>query len=232
MVSAGTAEPSVLDNIAWHSMTGAHRHLADRNGLAARFHRDVAPFSALGDRTPQAWDDVAELVGPGKPAILFGPRMDVPDGWAIDVSFPCLQLVADKIVDRVPEIPLIDLGPDDVTEMVDLVQLTNPGPFSERTIELGRYLGHRVDGRLVALAGERMRAAGFVEVSAVCTAEDQRGRGLGAACTLAVVRHIREHGNEAFLHVMNTNTSALRLYLALGFVVRREIDVVITRKGT
>lgn len=230
MTDPGT-ETGVLDNVAWHSMTGAHRHLADRNGLAARFHRDVAPFSALADRSPQAWDDVAELVGPGKPAILFGPRIDVPDGWTIDVAFPCLQLVADEIVDRAPEIPLVDLGPDDAKEMVDLVALTNPGPFSERTIELGRYVGHRIDGRLVAMAGERMRAPGFVEVSAVCTTPDHRGRGLGAACTLAIVRHIRANGDEAFLHVMNTNTSALRLYLARGFVVRREIDVVITRKA-
>ena len=223
------ADVGVLDNIAWHSMTGAHRHLADRNGLAARFHRDVAPFSALADRSDQAWRDVSELVGPGKPAILFGPRIDVPPGWTVDVSFPCLQLVADAVPDRVPEIPLVELTKADVPEMVDLVQLTNPGPFAERTIELGRYVGHRVDGKLVAMAGERMRAPGFVEVSAVCTSADQRGRGLGAACTLAVVRHIRDNGNEAFLHVMNTNTNALRLYLALGFVVRREIDVVIAR---
>jgi ribosomal protein S18 acetylase RimI-like enzyme len=221
----------VLDDVAWQALSGPHRDLADRNGLAARYQRDVAPFSGIADRSAQAWDDLAELVGAGKPAILFGPALEPPGDWTVDVRFGCLQLVATDITDRVPEIPLVDLGPQDVPEMMELVQSTNPGPFSERTIDMGRYLGHKLDGRLVAMAGERMRVPGFVEVSAVCTADDQRGKGLGAATTLAVVRNIRERGDDAFLHVKNDNTTALRLYLALGFTVRREVDVVIARKG-
>jgi ribosomal protein S18 acetylase RimI-like enzyme len=220
---------SVLDNVAWHAVSGEQRHLAELNGLAGRFDRDVAPFSAIADRSEQAWRDLAALVGAGKPAILFAARVDVPDRWTEDVRFGCLQLVAEKVRSDGPEVPLVDLGPDDVQEMIDLVSSTNPGPFSGRTIELGRYVGHRIDGRLVAMAGERMRAPGYVEVSAVCTTPEYRGKGLAAATTLAITRRIRANGNEAFLHVKNDNTSALRLYLALGFVVRREIDVVIAR---
>jgi ribosomal protein S18 acetylase RimI-like enzyme len=219
---------SVLDNVPWESINGPQRHLADVAGNAGRFHRDVAPFSGLRD--DESWEDLSALIGPGKPAILFTPRLAVPDGWTTDVRFECLQLVADSVKERGREIDLVDLGPEDVPEMLELVDRTRPGPFSPRTIELGRYLGHRVDGRLVAMAGERMKCPGFVEVSAVCTTPESRGKGLAGALTLAAVEQIRANGDEAFLHVKNDNTNALRLYLSLGFTVRREIDVVIARR--
>jgi predicted GNAT family acetyltransferase len=115
--------------------------------------------------------------------------------------------------------------------MLALISETRPGPFEERTIEMGRYLGHRVDGRLVAMAGERMRCPGFTEVSAVCTAADQRGRGLGAALTLAIVDHIRSRGDEAFLHAAADNETAVNLYFKLGFVLRRELEVHVVREN-
>jgi hypothetical protein len=51
----------------------------------------------------------------------------------------------------------VPLGVADVPEMLDLTARTKPGPFLPRTFELGTYLGIRRDGRLVAMAGERLR---------------------------------------------------------------------------
>jgi len=45
-------------------------------------------------------------------------------------------------------------------------------------MELGRYFGVIENGRLAAMAGERMGMPGFREVSAVCTHPDFLGRGL------------------------------------------------------
>ena len=56
--------------------------------------------------------------------------------------------------------PLLELGDADVPEMLALTELTQPGPFGPRTHDLGRYIGIRVDGRLAAMAGERMRPDG------------------------------------------------------------------------
>ena len=47
--------------------------------------------------------------------------------------------------------------------MLALVAATAPGPFGRRTPLLGRYLGIRDGGRLVAMAGERLRVPGHVE---------------------------------------------------------------------
>lgn len=228
--NATTRSSSVLDNVVWHAISGSCSALAERVGLAGRFLKEVAPFAAIADDgNPKAWKDLARLIGPGHRAMLFVPKLEIPDGWVDEHRIPCLQLVAESVTPTDSELDLVDLGPQDVPEMLELVSATRPGPFGRRTIELGTYLGHRVDGRLVAMAGMRMRCPGFSEVSAVCTAEDHRGRGLGAALTLAVVERIRARGDEAFLHAAADNINAIRLYLALGFTVRTETDVVILR---
>ena len=58
-----------------------------------------------------------------------------------------------------------------------LAKLTDPGPFFEETIKMGRYLGVEEDGELIAMAGERFRMDGWVEVSGVCTHPTRRGEG-------------------------------------------------------
>lgn len=216
----------------WHAIDGRQGALARRIGSAGRFHEDVSPFSGVADfASPEAWSDLAEIVGPGRATVLFAPQVRAPDGWTREHPIPCLQMVAGDVVDRKADIELVDLGPRDVPEMIELVNATRPGPFGTRTIELGRYVGHRVDGRLVAMAGERFSCPGFTEVSAVCTAEDQRGKGLGAELTLATVDHIRSRGDEAFLHVVVENATAIRLYEAIGFKVRCEAEAVIVRSS-
>jgi ribosomal protein S18 acetylase RimI-like enzyme len=228
-----TSDIPVLDNPVWHAIDGPSAHLAERNGLAGRYHKDVAPFGAIADDySSEAWDDLARLIGPGHRAMLFRPTVRVPGDWLSEFRIPCVQLVADRVTAGPPDLELQPLTADDVPEMLDLVAATRPGPFEHRTIELGTYLGHRSGGRLVAMAGERMRCPGYTEVSAVCTAEDHRGKGLGAALTLAVVHLARARGEEAFLHAASDNVNAIRLYEALGFTLRTPAQVVIVRPKT
>jgi predicted GNAT family acetyltransferase len=119
-----------------------------------------------------------------------------------------------------------ELGRADAEEMIALVGRTNPGPFAARTVELGDYLGVREGGALVAMAGTRMRVAGFTEISAVCTEPAQRGSGLGTRLVLALVDRIKAQGAVPCLHVSADNTTAISLYRTLGFTVRREAAVV------
>ncbi|MBK5288101.1 MAG: GNAT family N-acetyltransferase [Acidimicrobiia bacterium] len=117
------------------------------------------------------------------------------------------------------------LGADDLVELTALVTATEPGPWAERTHELGRFFGVRVDGRLVAAAGQRMRLPDAIEISAVCTDEAHRGRGHAAAATMAVVETILAEGVLPFLHVRDGNTSAITMYERLGFVVRSTLPI-------
>ena len=97
---------------------------------------------------------------------------------------------------------------------------------------MGPFLGVRIDGRLAAMAGERMRFPGYTEVSGVGTHPDFRGRGLARALSTAVVAAIEARGDKAFLHAWKTNRSAIGLYETLGFELRTEVNVsVLTRTG-
>jgi ribosomal protein S18 acetylase RimI-like enzyme len=210
----------VLDNPAWASLSGAHRHLAQTVGSAARYLQDVSPFTALADaEDPRAWQDLAALVGAGNTFALAGVR-SLPEGWSTGQSGQGVQLVAETLVpERDGE--AVRLGAADVPEMLDLVARTQPGPFRPRTVEMGAYYGVRRDGRLVAMAGERLRPPGYTEISAVCTDEAYRGQGLAGRLVRHVAAGVVERGDTPFLHAAAVNTTAIRLYESMGFVLRR-----------
>ena len=218
----------LLDNPVWHALRGPQSEFAEMaaGGAALGFQRRVSIFTAVDRVDDAGWDAQAELVGAEGMSFLFRDRVpELPSGWNEAFRIPTLQLVAQELAPA-PEIPVERLGEDDVEEMLALTKLTEPGPFLRRTRELGRYVGIRRGGRLVAMAGERFRLPGWTEISAVCTHPDARRKGLGAALSLWVAGHIREQGSEAFLHVVETNHTALRLYESIGFTLRRKLDVV------
>lgn len=217
-----------LDNMAWWALTGPQAGLAeaDRTGPVRRFRRPIAPFSAVEHLDDDGWWALADLVGPGGVAILF--RAEIPDppaGWTTAFQGRTIQYVAETLDPIDPAIAdeLVELGPDDSADMVDLTARTEPGPFSAETWRTGRYFGLRRGGRLVAMAGERLRTDGWGEVSAVCVDGSVRGQGLGAAMTLAAAGAIAERGDRAMLHVAEDNHPAHALYRRIGFAVRREV---------
>lgn len=221
----------VLDNPVWHALSGPHRVHALGRGKARHYTRDVAPFSAIADASGAAYADLAADLPVGTEARLFRPaREALPDGWEEVAVFPMLQMVASRTPD-VAEGTTITLSPADAPAMLELVAAAQPGPFGPRTPELGRYLGIREGGRLVAMAGERLRVPGHVELSAICVHPDARGKGHGAALTRSLMRHAFACGERPFLHVRPDNAAALALYRRLGFEIRREL-VVLWRRPT
>jgi ribosomal protein S18 acetylase RimI-like enzyme len=207
------------------SLTGAHAHLAESKGRAFRYQADVAGFVALrGERDAEAWSDLLDLVGPGQPVSIPDP----PPDWEVEWTSEGVQLVADSL-DTAPDPAARLLGPADVPAMLDLVARTEPGPFRTRTVEMGTYLGLFSDGTLVAMAGERLRPAGWSEISAVCTDPAHRGRGLAARLVRAVAHEIIARGDRPFLHARAANTSAIRLYERMGFELGRHRTFTIAR---
>ena len=125
---------------------------------------------------------------------------------------------------------VIELSVADSAEMIELTTLTKPGPFSTRTHELGTYLGIRHAGKLVAMAGERLKVPGFTEVSAVCTYPKHTGHGYARILMSEVMRRIRGRGETPFLHVREDNVRAIALYGRLGFAVRVVAHLAVLRK--
>ncbi|GHJ42349.1 GNAT family N-acetyltransferase [Streptomyces sp. TS71-3] len=213
--------PHPLDNPARGALTGAHAHLAERRGRVLRYQVDVSPWLALPDDPgPGDWADLAALAGPGGKVPLLGIRAEPPADWRVISRIPGVQLAGDDVT-AAPDEEAVRLTGADVPQMLDLVARTEPGPFLPRTIELGTYLGIRRQGRLIAMAGERLRPPGWTEISAVCTDPEYRGQGLATRLILAVAAGIQARGEIPFLHAAAHNTSALGLYESLGFRMRR-----------
>jgi predicted GNAT family acetyltransferase len=127
-----------------------------------------------------------------------------------------------------PEI--VELSATDSPEMRELTALTKPGPFGPRTHELGYYVGIRDGGKLVAMAGERMKVPGYTEVSAVCTHPDHLGKGYAATLMTEIMRSIRARGEKPFLHVRGDNSRAIAIYERLGFQKRWEGHYAVLRR--
>jgi predicted GNAT family acetyltransferase len=232
-VKPTNADETHLDNPIWSALRHRQARFAMKGATerVVRFDPEVSIFSGVNRLDEPGWAAIAEAVGPGGSAVLFRDVVPtVPSGWGETYRDECFQLIAEDL-DPPPELDIDELGPDDDAEMLALAQLTEPGPFGPRTHELGTYIGIRRDGRLVAMAGQRLCLPGWTEISAVCTHPDARQLGFGAALTLRMAAKIREDGDEAFLHVLASNENALRLYQTLGFTIRRKVDVVVVQWG-
>jgi ribosomal protein S18 acetylase RimI-like enzyme len=215
----------VLDNPAWNALIGPQALLATRMGNAARFDPSMSPFTGLADGEPGSWADLARVVGPGGLAVLAGGPQSPPRVWGEEFRIVGLQMIAESIepldvLGASGTDEIVALGNADAAAMLDLAARTRPGPFETRTHEFGGYLGIRRGGRLVAMAGERLRPPGFAEISAVCTEESARGQGLAGLLVRAVATNIQRRGETPILHVAGSNEGAVRLYEKLGFRTR------------
>jgi ribosomal protein S18 acetylase RimI-like enzyme len=223
-----------LDNPAWSSLTGPHESFAEGSLTARRYRASVSPFAAIAsEHDGEGWSELRALVAPGETVILFGSRplaSAPPAGWEVHVEGPGVQMVAtDALLDR-PDPDVTVLGPPDTDDMVDLAARTQPGPFTSGTRLLGTYLGFRRNGRLIAMAGERLHPDGWTEISAICTDPAARGQGIASRLIRAVAHGVRQRGETPFLHVAASNENAIRLYQTMGFESRRKITYSALRR--
>ena len=227
-------DTSALDRPIWSALTQNQAGFAQVAGPARRYPEDMARFAATEDLSPASIAALAPLFPPQGALALFEatdvtpPRLN--PGLDVLRRATVLQMVAGD-TPVAPGPAFTPLGEADVADMLELVARTNPGPFAAGTHRLGRYLGLRQAGKLVAMAGERMRLAGFTEISAVCTAPELRGQGLGARAVAALVALIRAEGAVPFLHVFADNAPAIALYEKLGFTLRRELRLTVLRRA-
>ena len=227
----------MLDDVAWHALTGPQAALAETttDGAARRYRDEIAPFCGVEHLDAAGWAALAELVGPlGTAVFLRGEVEPAPPGWRELLREPATQYVAGDLTELPTKASreVVELTASDSPDMVALAAATEPGPFGPNSHLTGRWFGIRREGRLVAMAGERMRVEGYGEVSGVCVDPAVRGEGLGAVVTLAAAHGISERGDTPMLHVRDGNDGAHRLYRRVGFEVRRAVTVAVLRPAS
>ena len=222
--------PYPLDRPVWNSLTSRWSHMAVGDARAWRVDPEVGPFAAAAD--VGSLDALAALVPDvGELWIVEADPMPAPPGVTVDRERELHQMVAERVAPPSASFDIVSLGPADAAEMYALATLTEPGPWAARTHELGGFVGVKVDGRLVAMAGERMKPPGFTEVSGVCTHPEHRGRGYAGQLMRAVASRILARGEQPFLHVYPSNSGAIALYETLGFRLRRPLTMTVLTRG-
>jgi ribosomal protein S18 acetylase RimI-like enzyme len=217
-----------LDNPIFNALGTCQANFAERYGVLRRFPPEVTPLGGFPEPNAEGFAAVRGLLAAGGGLGVFLPkRMDAPEGLEIVLDGDLLQMILENGARLEPDrkshdfIQLshdfIELREADVPEMVELATLTKPGPFDKRTREMGTYLGIRKDGKLVAMAGERLKLPGYTEISAVCTHPDHLGHGYAGFLMTILAERIRERGETPILHVRAENMRAVQLYERLGF---------------
>jgi predicted GNAT family acetyltransferase len=220
-------EEHPLDRPILAMLTGRRQaSLAIARGGARRLDPAYGIFAVLADDAPASRAALGALVREHGDVALVEPRAapTIPGTRVVSQAL-CWQMLAEGSGEAGPSVgfEVLDLGRSDAAEMLALATLTRPGPFVARTPELGDFVGVKLNGRLVAMAGERMKPDGFTEVSGVCTHPDHRGRGYAAALMRVVMGRVRARGEVPFLHAYAENRGAIGIYEGLGFRFRREL---------
>jgi GNAT superfamily N-acetyltransferase len=224
-----------LDNPIWNALKTEHSRFARGRGLAFCYLPEIGPLSGLEYVSDAAYEALRPLAGGGGIVGLFleAPPA-LPPKWSLIRGAELSQMICDHCAPAPApalrsDVKVRRLTAGDIPDMIELARLTEPGPFRRRTIELGTFFGIFQSGRLLAMAGERMRLPGLIEVSAVCTHPDARGRGFARALISLVMDDIVQTGAMPFLHVLAQNEPAIRIYEGLGFTKRRLLHLAVIK---
>lgn len=222
----------VLDNPFFSALDSIHAGLALRHGEVLRYPADVAPFLGIAHARVHLAEALDALVPAGDTVLMLGVLpAGLPSGWAPEPFADLAQMQCDHELDVIDGPDILELDERHRADVLALTALVYPHYFRPRTMELGRYFGMYVDGRLAAIIGERLGTPGTREMSAICTHPDFLGRGYARRLTAVLTNETLRAGKLPFLHVAYSNARAKALYERMGYRLRRDIAFMALRRG-
>ena len=222
----------VLDRPIWSAHTTRHQALAEGGGLARRYRPSIVPFAATAADDADSLRALARLLPAGETAVLVqADEIVLPREISAVSTATLVQMIAEQPMPAASDGRIRQLTKDDATEMLALASLTKPGPFTLEALSLGEFWGIRIDGRLAAMAGERMKQPGYSELSGVCTHPDFRGEGLARLLSVFVAGRIVARGEVPYLHAYDSNAAAIGLYESIGFRLRSRMNMATVQRA-
>ncbi|URC14877.1 GNAT family N-acetyltransferase [Flavobacterium sp. B183] len=216
-------EDHKLDNPVWYALSENHSAFAlDYDGTKF-YNPDYCPFGSfiLSESTLKAIKQYELLTDS---FFVVGEKPEIDDSLTIIKELICLQMVIQDKIQLPTGTEILKLTENHNDELLQLVNLVQPGYFKPQTPLLGNYYGIFKEAQLIAVAGERMKMNDFTEVSAIITHPDHTGKGYAKQLISHVVNSILDESKTPFLHVVENNIGAISLYEKLGFVTRRKIS--------
>ena len=212
----------LLDNPVWEALATEDARLNCGTEVIRYFAEDVSPFVGM-----KHWDDhdlamlEKELPSDRNFSVMIANQVRIPDCFEVVFTTPLYQMVCTSFHPIFnSSLIMRSLVKEDVPAMLALTALTKPGPFSQRTIDFGHYIGIVEGNNLLAMAGERLHVKGYTEVSAVCTDPAHLGKGYASHLMSHACETVIQRGDIPFLHVRQDNTRAIAKYEHLGFSIR------------
>lgn len=221
----------ILDRPIWSALQTAHAALAEGGEFARRYPPSIVPFAAYADTSRESLEALANLPLADEVMVLVEAEpITIPQGLMVTSEAKLVQMIAEQPYPQISDSRIEPLTEADAEDMLALATLTKPGPFTLRAQTLGTFWGIKIDGRLVAMGGQRTRQTGFAELSGLCTHPDFQGRGFGKLLFRFVAGEISARDETVYLHAYATNSSAISLYTALGFSLRAEMNFRVVKR--
>lgn len=222
----------LLKNPIKSALINDQKRFSLSKGKAYRYCADIAPFAALDVITIEALSNLAELMIEEEKVLLFTEEQ-IPKTNIFDIVLTAggIQMLVTKDIPYIePIVSFIPLTEADIPEILELIKLTKPGPFVSRTLDMGKYIGIRNNGQLIAMAGERMQFSPYVEISAVCVHPDFRGCRYAQLLVEELMRQCKINDKIPLLHAFSSNQTAINLYHKMGFTINRQFYVTALTK--
>ena len=214
-----------LDNPAWHALTERHAGFARGTDELKRYDPTIVLFAGF-DRTKE---NIAEqfdhVFAAGNSFFLFDDYPALRLNYIVETVVQCLQMFCEIPMPVPITENIVPLDASNQEEMYSLVSQVFPGYYLPGTALMGDYLGIFNEGKLVAMAGERLCLNGFTEISAVVTHPNYTGRKYAQQLVSQLNDKNLQDGNIPFLHTGSNNERAIKLYELLGYKKRRIIPV-------
>lgn len=211
-----------LDNPVWFSLSETHRSFSVNYPHIKFYHPDYSPFGGFSEskNISKHIDEYSAMTGN---FFIVGEKPELSTQLKIKKELVCLQMIIhDRINTEIKE-TIVKLTHEHIAALFQLVNLVQPGYFKKKTFSLGDYSGIFKNGELIAVAGERMQMNDFTEVSAIVTHPNHTRRGYAGQLIPHVVNNIFNKNKTPYLHVLEDNTGAIKLYEKSGFETRRRI---------
>lgn len=127
-----------LDNIMWHTLSGAHAPFSAGTDRARRYAPGFSPIIGFAEPASPDFAAIAPFCESGEHFYCAHWSGPAPAGWSIEAESTMFQMTwhgddpaREEAADAVP------LEARHAGQAVALATLTRPGPFGPRTLELG-----------------------------------------------------------------------------------------------
>ncbi len=214
-----------LDNPAWYSLSETHQEFSINYNNIKFYNPDYCPFGGfiMPENISESIDEYSKLTDG---FFVVGEKPQLSNQLELKNELVCLQMILNNRIDVEIKEEIIALKTSDHIEaLFELVNLVQPGYFKRQTALLGNYFGIFKDNKLIAVTGERMKMDDFTEVSAIVTHPEYTGQGYAKQLIAHAVNNIFDHNKTPYLHVVESNIGAIKLYEKLGFSTRRKMSL-------